>query len=97
MDNLLIQVYDQLPADQKRLKWQLDPLTKVWSVTVMGFKVELIVKGAEAHVRTPLTNWQYIGDLLISEAKAKALQTVAKQLSMLSHHIATLGNNFEQV
>lgn len=104
MQDLLVKIYDQLPADQKRLKWQLDTLTKVWSITVMGLKIELVIQqtdayGFEAHVRTLLTNWQFLGGSIqtIEQAKEKALQSVAKQLSMLSHHIATLGNNFEQV
>lgn len=97
MQDLLIKIYDQLPADEKRLKWQYDPITRIWSVTVLGLKVEMLYNHM-AFVRMPFTAWQPIGELhYLEEAKAEALRVAAKQLSMLSHTLTTYADNFEQI
>lgn len=100
MQDLLIQIYDQLPADEKRLKWKFEEVTQIWSVTVLGLKVEMINPVAsKVYVKLPFTTWLFVGDDLvnITHAKAEALRVAAKQLSMLSHTLTTYADNFEQI
>ena len=112
MNGLSIQIFDQIPAAPKHeLKWRKCEVTNVYQVSIMNLKIEVTAgekfvelegeffsTGFEGWVRTPMTNWQYLGDGFTSleSLKENALLNVSKQLRALAHHVASM-SNFEQL
>lgn len=111
MENgLSIQLFDQIPAAPRRqLKWRECEVTGILHISIMNLKIEVTTKKSylpdpdhffilEAWVKTPMTNWQYLGGGFTSleDLKESALQAVSKQLRALASHVDALAN-FEQV
>ena len=109
MNGLSIQVFEIIESTPRhQLTWRKCEITGAHQVSIMNLKIEVMVKenvattqGAHTltgWVKTPMTNWQPIGDgfLTLDDLKKKALLIVAKQLRALAHHVASL-SNFEQL
>ncbi len=109
MENgLSIQLFDHIPATPRhKLQWRQCVTTGIFHVSIMNLKIEVMVRQTspthgdaifEGWVKTPMTNWQYLGGgfICIDMIKESALLAVSRQLSALAHHVLSL-SNFEQV
>jgi len=107
-NGLSIQVFEIIESTpQHQLKWRKCDVTGAYQISIMNLKIEVMVKENpttigdtifEGWVKTPMTNWRYLGGgfIMIELIKESALLSVSRQLSALAHHVASLAS-FEQI